>query len=284
MNNEISVINSMAAAQGMSPKEYELTVRDTCGCKGATLEQFHAFLLVAREYGLNPLVKEIYAFPSKTGGITPIVSIDGWLRMANDHDQFDGLTFEDRFDAGGNLIGITAQLHRKDRGHPSEVTEYMVECRRNTDPWKQWPARMLRHKAAIQAIRYGLGFSGIADPDEGERMLPAREPLTNSVKAVAPGITVAHVERIEPQATAVTAATAADMERSRLAVNKAAKVGDLERMQTVTEQRLKTGFYTPAQADELLNLINGKLDILTSEPEDRGQEFPHEAAEHEVTA
>jgi uncharacterized membrane protein len=74
------------------------------------------------------------------------------------------------------------------------------------------------------------------------------------------------------------------MERSRLAVNKAAKVGDLERMQSVTEQRLKTGFYTPAQADELLNLINGKLDILTAEPEDRGQEFPHEAAEHEVQA
>jgi molecular chaperone Hsp33 len=74
MTNDISVINSMALAQGMNPKEYELTVRDTCGCKNATLEQFHAFLLVAREYGLNPLVKEIYAFPAKTGGITPIVS------------------------------------------------------------------------------------------------------------------------------------------------------------------------------------------------------------------
>ena len=254
MSNEISVVASMALAQGMSPKEYELTVRDTCGCKGATLEQFHAFLLVAREYGLNPLVREIYAFPSKTGGITPIVSIDGWLRMANDHDQFDGLTFEDRFDAGGNLIGITAQLHRKDRGHPSEVTEYMAECRRNTDPWKTWPARMLRHKAAIQAIRYGLGFSGIADPDEGERMLPAREPAKEPV-----------VVRPKFEATAVAAANAGDMERSRLAVSKAATVGDLERMQSVTEQRLKTGFYTPDQADELFNLINGKIDLLTTE-------------------
>jgi hypothetical protein len=36
----------------------------------------------------------------------------------------------------------------------------------------------------------------------------------------------------------------------------------------VTEQRLRTGFYTPAQADELLNLVNGKLDILTSQPEE----------------
>jgi hypothetical protein len=112
---------------------------------------------------------------------------------------------------------------------------------------------------------------------------PAR-PLTKSVKDVAPGVTVAHVERFEPQATAVAAATPGDMERSRLAVNKAANIAALERMQSATEERLKTGFYTPAQADELLNLINGKLDWLSSEREDRGQEFPHEAAQHEVHA
>ena len=29
---------------------------------------------------------------------------------------------------------------------------------------------MLRHKAAIQAIRYAFGFSGIVDPDEADRM------------------------------------------------------------------------------------------------------------------
>jgi uncharacterized membrane protein len=101
---------------------------------------------------------------------------------------------------------------------------------------------------------------------------------------VAATAVTAKPEPVKHEATAVATATAGDMERSRLAVNKAASVGALEKMQTLTEQRLKTGFYTPAQADELLNLINGKLDILTSGPEDRGQEFPHEAAEHEVTA
>jgi hypothetical protein len=160
-------------------------------------------------------------------------------------------------------------------------------------PWSQYPARMLALRARGFALRnaFADALRGLVTAEEAQdypqsepAKEPAREPLTNSVKAVAPGITVAHVERFEPQATAVTAATAADMERSRLAVNKAASVGALEKMQTLTEQRLKTGFYTPAQADELLNLINGKLDILTSEPEDRGQEFPHEAAEHEVTA
>ena len=188
----------------------------------------------------------------------------------------------------------------KRRGYPAATvsTFSMFDAKRaglagKSGPWTQYPTRMLALRARGFALRnaFADALRGLVTAEEAQdypqgepAKEPAREPLTNSVKAVAPGITVAHVERFEPQATAVTSATAADMERSRLAVNKAASVGALEKMQTLTEQRLKTGFYTPAQADELLNLINGKLDILTSEPEDRGQEFPHEAAEHEVTA
>ena len=161
-------------------------------------------------------------------------------------------------------------------------------------PWTQYPRRMLQLRARGFALRDAFPdvLKGLVTAEEAQDY-PATEPamirtqgeparpLTNSVKEVAPGITVTHVERFEP-AAAVVAATPGDMERSRLAVNKAAKVGDLERMQSVTEQRLKSGFYTPAQADELLNLINGKIDILTSEPEDTGTDFAHEAAEHEV--
>jgi len=70
------------------------------------------------------------------------------------------------------------------------------------------------------------------------------------------------------------------MQRSRLAVNRAKTVAELERFRSITEERLKSGAYTPSQADELFNLIDNKLDWLTSE--DNGQEFAHEAAEHEV--
>jgi hypothetical protein len=39
---------------------------------------------------------------------------------------------------------------------------------------------MLRHKAAIQAIRYAFGFSGIVDPDEADRMRPSVRVTFNS--------------------------------------------------------------------------------------------------------
>lgn len=135
-----------------------------------TPEQFVSFLAVANEYKLNPLTKEIYAFPAKGGGIQPIVSIDGWLKIINSHPQFDGMQFEDAIGENGELISVTCRMHRKDRQHPTELTEYLKECNKGTDPWIKWPARMLRHKATIQAARYAFGFSGIVDPDEGERI------------------------------------------------------------------------------------------------------------------
>lgn len=175
-----SILLSMASRFGMEPAAFEATVRATCGCDKATKEQFAAFLLVANEYGLNPVTKEIYAFPTRGGGIQPIVGIDGWMTMANNHPAYDGITFVDRLGDDGQLLAITAQVHRKDRQHPIEVTEYLTECRQGTEPWKKWPARMLRHKAAIQAIRYAFGFSGIVDPDEADRMRPSVSVTVNN--------------------------------------------------------------------------------------------------------
>lgn len=164
-----SVLVAMSNRYGMEPQAFEATLRATVVQGQVSREQFAAFLLVAKEYGLNPLTKEIYAFPSR-GGIQPIVSVDGWANLINSQPACDGFEFVDNLDDQGNLISITCRIFRKDRSHPVEATEYIAECARNTDTWKQWPRRMLRHKALIQAARYAFGFSGIADPDEGERI------------------------------------------------------------------------------------------------------------------
>jgi hypothetical protein len=162
-----SVLLAMADRYGMEPAAFEATVRATCGMSGATREEFAAFLLVANEYRLNPATREIFAFPKKGGGIQPIVSVDGWLNLANSHPQFDGIEVTFEHDDAGKLVSATAHVHRKDRSHPVVVTEYFAECVRSTDPWKM-AHRMLRHKAAIQGIRYAFGFSGIMEPDEAE--------------------------------------------------------------------------------------------------------------------
>ena len=171
-------LTQLATRLSMDEQEVENVILNTVMPSGKpiTREQFASFIAVANEYSLNPLVKEIYAFPAKGGGIQPIVSIDGWLRIINSHHDFDGMVFNDIRD-GANLIAVTCRIFKKNCKHPIEVTEYMAECmppsvangNDSNSPWGRWPARMLRHKATIQAGRYAFGISGIIDPDEAER-------------------------------------------------------------------------------------------------------------------
>ena len=167
--NRQSMIAVMAQKMDMDPDVFANTVRSTVMPANHTKEQFAALMMVAHEYDLNPIVKEIYAFPAKGGGIVPIVSIDGWVNLVNSHSQCDGFEFEFEHNDKGDLVSCTCRMHRKDRSKPVTVTEYLAECRRNSEPWKM-EHRMLRHKAMIQAARYAFGFSGIYDEDEGAKI------------------------------------------------------------------------------------------------------------------
>ncbi|MHB8406297.1 MAG: phage recombination protein Bet [Gammaproteobacteria bacterium] len=147
-------------------------------------EQMMSLMVVADQYGLNPFTRELYAFPHKSG-IVPIVGLDGWSRIINDHPQFDGMDFMQEADY------CTCIIHRKDRSHPIKVTEYMSECKRETPPWKSHPRRMLRHKATIQCARLAFGFSGIYDEDEAERIIRGQTieevPIVEALPVVAAG-------------------------------------------------------------------------------------------------
>lgn len=148
--------------------------------KGASEAQMTALCIVANEYGLNPFVKELYAFPSQTG-IVPMVSIDGWLRIINEHPQFAGMDIVyaenivqvDKSKPCPEYIEVT--IHRKDRPQTSTpIREYLDECYRSTQPWNAMTRRMLRHKAIMQAARVVMGLHGIFDEDEAGDVL-ARE-------------------------------------------------------------------------------------------------------------
>lgn len=178
MSSEVAVIQPqarrglvarMADRFGVDADKMMGTLKATAFKTSAQIsnEQMMALLIVAEQHGLNPWTKEIYAFPDK-GGIVPVVGVDGWARIINDHAQFDGMDFAQDDES------CTCTIHRKDRAHPIRVTEYMSECKRpNVGPWQSHPRRMLRHKAMIQCARLAFGFSGIYDEDEAQRIVTA---------------------------------------------------------------------------------------------------------------
>lgn len=154
----------------MEPRQFLDTIKSTVMPSNATNEEVCTFLMVAREYGFNPLLREIHAFPKKGGGICTVVGVDGWAKLICGNKNFDGTEFEYEFDKNGLPVSTTCTLYRKDCQRPVKVTEYFAECSRNTDPWKTMPRRMLRHKALMQCGRYAFGLSGIVDEDEAEDM------------------------------------------------------------------------------------------------------------------
>ncbi len=192
-----TVFKGQKAANGGPPRE-------------ATNEEMMSLLIVADQYGLNPFTREIYAFPDeKRGGIVPVVSIDGWLRIINERAELQsmGIVYGD---FGPPVEGVEPDAYvevtikRSDRTMPIVVREYMRECWRDTGPWKSHPRRMLRHKAMIQAGRVAFGFGGIFDPDEAERIRDAA--IERSVVSTQKPATVAPKEKAAPAAAAKPAA------------------------------------------------------------------------------
>ena len=176
-----SIVTAMAERYGMEAGAFKQTLLATVMPRGATMENVAAFLVVAKEHNLNPFTREIFAFPdAKSGGVRPIVSVDGWARILNDHPKFDGCELVECDNDRGEFVAVRCSIWRKDRSRPFTVTEYLAECSRNTEPWQRWPRRMLRHKALIQCARLAFSFSGIIDEDEYEREVEAQVVTTET--------------------------------------------------------------------------------------------------------
>lgn len=127
---------------------------------------------ICAKYDLNPMINECAAFVS-SGKLQFVPMIDGWYKIVNRQPNFDGVEMESHFSDDGKLTAITCRMFLKNRARPVSVTEYMDECRIATsEPWKKYPARMLRHRAYIQCARMAFGLSDIScdEPDESQPM------------------------------------------------------------------------------------------------------------------
>lgn len=199
-----SLVAKMADRFSVDPQKFMTTLKATAfkqrDGSAPSDEQMMALMVVADQYKLNPFTREIYAFPDKQNGIVPVVGVDGWSRIINEHPQFDGAEFrysdetvepgDERFPGLKHTAHewIECVLYRKDRNHPVVVREYLDEVYRPPftgngkngpytvdGPWQTHTRRFHRHKTLIQCSRIAFGFAGIFDHDEAERIIEAQD-------------------------------------------------------------------------------------------------------------
>lgn len=173
-NTSELLVGRLAQRYGVAADKLLATLKNTVFKGNFNDVEFAAALILAEKYDLNPFAREIYMV-QHSGALLVIVPIDGWAKLANRHPEYDGCEFAYENDQDGEIYSTTCRIFRKDRSRPTEVTEFYQECQRNTEPWKKWPRRMLRHKAFIQAVRLAFSLSEAVDEDEAARM-GARTP------------------------------------------------------------------------------------------------------------
>lgn len=213
---------------GVDGRELVETLKETAFRGQVSDSQMAALLIVAEQYGLNPWTKEIYAFPDRQNGIVPVVGVDGWARILNGNENFDGMEFIQDDES------CTCKIYRKDRSHPTSVTEYMSECRReNVQPWKTHPRRMLRHKAMIQCARIAFGFGGIYDEDEAERIVQKPQEREINPQSVQPEKPAISNDGLNKSIAKITAG--GDLTIDRLLANRALNETQMQAVKTWQE-------------------------------------------------
>lgn len=182
-----SLIQKFADRYSVDPTKLMNTLKATAfrqrNDKEVSNEQMMALLIVADQYKLNPFTKEIFAYDDK-GAIVPVVSVDGWARIMNEHPQFNGVEFRYSEEIvtmpGGKPCPAwcEAVIYRRDRERPIIVREYLDEVyqeprgeKKYAGPWQTHTKRFLRHKTLIQGNRVAFGFAGIYDEDEAARIV-----------------------------------------------------------------------------------------------------------------
>lgn len=161
-------LRDMAEAISMTPLDFFEAVKRQCVSDRdkdkVTAADFVAFFHTAKQYGLDPLRKEILIIGTKQGPRV-YVTFDGWLRVLVSHPDYKAHGWryngwcKDK-DGKQSCESVTFWLARKSMaGTPYEIsehTEFMSECFVDEDwsPWRKYRVRMLAEKAAMQGTRF----------------------------------------------------------------------------------------------------------------------------------
>lgn len=178
-----------------SPQQVEL-IKQTV-CKGATDDEFMVFLHICRHLRLDPLMKQIYSIPRRSGNDTirtTQVSIDGLRAIAERTGRWmPGRKATFTFDKEGNLEKATAYVLRLDvNGHYQEIEEdadlkeYQQSYNgRPQGLWASKPKVMLAKCAEARALRraFPTELTGTYTHDEMPTEVHIEQPQTKLSEA-----------------------------------------------------------------------------------------------------
>lgn len=163
-----------------------------------------SFMVECKEYGLNPLSKQIYGFLSG-GKLMTIISQDGYRDIANRNPDYDGyefvfgpetkqqLAYEGSKWQSGQLVKqmvttertvvewIECRIYLKSRTRPAVFRSYFSESFRPNETWATQPIQRLQNKAFCNAVKQAFRVAGYTEDD---REIMEQSPVQTNAQAM----------------------------------------------------------------------------------------------------
>lgn len=172
-----------------------------------TDQEITMFMMMCKANHLNPWIREAYCIKYGTQPATMVVGKDAFLKRAERHPQYDGMTsgiivsndsgieyrtgllkFPDE-----QILGGWAEVFRRDRTHSTRIEvsfeEYAGRKKDGTlnSQWSTKPATMIRKVAQVQALKEAfpddLGGMYTAEEQGVEETAPTNVPQIDIAEA-----------------------------------------------------------------------------------------------------
>ena len=176
-----------AAFLGCDPKKISDVLRGvwtvTKGEPVLTDQELIVGMALVARYELDPFAREIYVTRGKKG-LMVILGIDGWIRVLDRTEHYDGFEQEEEFE-DGKLVSVTTRIFSTKHSHPAAYTARMSEYLKlggfvaNTCPMHMLGIFSLKH-----AARRFVPLGGCVTEDEARWMGQADGPVANSLDEV----------------------------------------------------------------------------------------------------
>lgn len=165
-------------------REHAGVIKATVMPDNATNAQVSMFLLVAASLGLDPLRGELWAFAKPGGGIQIMPGVEGYIRRAQAHTYYGGLTYgivrkgdhfkvdfakgtvehtSDGFNSN-EILGAWARAVRVDQDTPVVIVVPIGEAEKKTrdgklyETWEKQRGPMIAKEALKRACRIAFGI------------------------------------------------------------------------------------------------------------------------------
>jgi phage recombination protein Bet len=156
-----------------SPKNYsgdEMLLLRNVIAKGCTEPEFKLLMYMANTYGLDPLLKQIWAVKRRDDQPALIFAgRDGMLAIAHRSGHFDGMHSEVVYEGTGEdkkPVSAWCEIWRNDMTHSFRVEVPFSEYNTGFSVWKSNPSAMILKVAESVCLRKAFSVSGLYCPEE----------------------------------------------------------------------------------------------------------------------